>query len=263
MTDGMMTNRVVVAVTNNKGGVGKTHTVFHLAGAFSRQGKRVLVIDLDPQGNLSGLFLPNENSRPSVYDVLVEDVPPGQALYPTDFEQITIMPSSRRLEALDALLQQEADGPIRLADALTELPGGDFDIVLLDCPPSLGLSTRNALSAADRVLIPLEADKFSVDGLDRLIDAVQGVRRVTNPKLEIAGILISLFKGRRSIEQIYERLMRQKELPIFRTRIKDSAKYREAITRRMPITHYRPTSEYAQAFIDLSHELEHAYASHH
>lgn len=258
-----MKNRVVVAVTNNKGGVGKTHTVFHLAGAFSQQGKRVLVVDLDPQGNLTGLFLPSENPRPGAYDVLVEDTPAREALHPTDFERISIMPSSRRLEALDALLQQEADGPIRLADALAEIPEDDFDIVLLDCPPSLGLSTRNALSAAHRVVIPLEADKFSVDGLDRLIDAVQGVRRVTNPQLEIAGILISLFKGRRSIEQIYERLMRTKKLPIFQTRIKDSAKYREAITRRMPITHYRPSSEYAQAFIDLSHELENAYANQH
>jgi chromosome partitioning protein len=256
-----MSGRVVVAVANNKGGVGKTHTVFHLAGAFSKRGKRVLVVDLDPQGNLTGLFLPNGNPRPGVYDVLAEEAPVAEALYPTEFENITIMPAHRRLEVLDAVLLNEPDAPARLDDALREVTD-PFDLVLLDCPPSLGLATRNALCAAHRVIIPLEADKFSVEGLDRLIEAIEGVRRVTNPELEIAGILVSLFNGRRSVERIYERLMRQKSLPIFETRIKDSSKYREAITQRKPITYYRPRSEYAEAFVELTRELEHAYAKH-
>lgn len=183
MTDGMTMNRVVVAVTNNKGGVGKAHSVFHLAGAFADQGKRVLVVDLDPQGSLTGLFRDDRNTRPSVYDVLVEDVPAAQALYSTQFENISILPSHRLLERLDPFLQQESDGQIRLADALAEIPEDQFDVVLIDCPPSLGLATQNALAAAGLVIIPAEPDKFSYEGIGRVEAAIGGVSGIAHHQL--------------------------------------------------------------------------------
>lgn len=253
----------IVAVTNNKGGVGKTHTVFHLSGALSDRGFRVLAIDLDPQANLTGLFLEPDQRNPGVFEVLAEDIPLVDAIHVTEFERISIVPASPKIQNIDALLQQEPDAQIRLADALKELAdsGEAFDYVLLDCPPSLALPTRNALAAASSVLIPLEADKFSVEGLDRLVQSVETMRKVVNPQLAIAGILISLFKGRRTIENLYEQALRGKSLPIFSTVIKDSAKYREAITARKPITHYKPSSEFAEAFRQLSLELdEHAHA---
>lgn len=247
----------VIAVTNNKGGVGKTHTVFHLSGAYAEQGKNVLVIDLDPQGNLTGLFLP-DSKAPTLYQVLVDELPLAGAVHPTEFERITIVPSHRHLQRLDALIGDAPDAQIRLADALDEFAqrGTNPDLILLDCPPNLGLATRNALAAAQEVIIPLEADKFSVDGLDSLLQAIEGMRRAVNPHLEIAGILISLFNRRRAIETMYEEALRAKQLPMFTVRIPDSSKYRESVTVRRPITHYKPSSEHAHIFRTLTSELE-------
>lgn len=252
----------IVAVTNNKGGVGKTHTVFHLCGAYAELGKKVLAIDIDPQGNLTGLFVSDAEGRGSLYDILVDDVPLSRVVMETEFDGISVVPSSKKLQNIDALLQNEADSQIRLADSIQEFlrENPSYDLVLLDCPPSLGLPTRNALAAADYVVIPLEADKFSVEGLDTLVQSIKTMKRVVNPRLEIAGILISLFKGRRTVENLYERALRAKALPMFETRIKDSAKYREAITVRKPITYYKPKTEFAEAFRNLTRELEAVYA---
>jgi len=250
-----------IAVFNNKGGVGKTHTVFHLAGAFAEAGQRVLAVDLDPQGNLTGLLVPSLSGLKNLYEVLADDARLEDAVYQTAHENISLVPSSPKLQHLDALLQNEPDAQVRLADAVQELNSGGpgFDLILFDCPPSLALTTRNALAAAQRVIIPLEADKFSVDGLDTLVRVIESMKRAINPDLEVAGILVSLFKGRRNIENLYEEALRGKGLPIFTAKIKDSVKYREAITARKPITHYKPTSEFASAFRDLSKELDQAY----
>lgn len=254
----------IIAVTNNKGGVGKTHTVFHLAGALAEQGQRVLTIDLDPQGNLSHLFSDDSEPTPTIYDVLVEDVPLQRAVHKTAFDGISVVPSSKRMQNLDALLQSEPDAQIRLSDAIQELatPASEqpFDTILFDCPPSLGLTTRNALAAAQRVIIPIEADRFSVEGLERLIQAIESMRRAVNANLEIAGVLISLYNKRRAIEQLYATKLQGYDIPIFETKIKDSSKYREAIAAGKPITYYQPKSEYADAFRGLAQEVELVYA---
>lgn len=245
----------IYAVANNKGGVGKTHTVFHLTGAFSELGRRVLAIDLDPQGNLTGL-LSDPVDYPTVFDVLHDRLPIADAVRRTQFENVWLVPGSRKVQNLDAAIGLEVDGQLRLADALTPvLESHDYDIVLLDCPPSLGIPTRNALAAAHFVLIPLEADKFSADGVAYMHQEIERTKRI-NPNLHIAGGLISLYKGRRAIEQTFEDAFRQLPIRIFDTRIKDSVKYREAIVYRRPITDYKRTSEEAEAFRHLISELE-------
>lgn len=245
----------IYAVANNKGGVGKTHTVFHLTGAFSELGRRVLAIDLDPQGNLTGL-LTEPGDHAGVFEVLHERTPIGEVVRPAQFENVWLVPGSRKVQGLDAAIGLEVDGQLRLADALAPVvESRAYDIVLLDCPPSLGIPTRNALAAADLVVIPLEADKFSADGVAYMHQEIERTKRI-NPNLHIAGGLISLYKGRRTIEQSFEDAFRHLPITIFETRIKDSAKYRESIVYRRPITHYKRSSEEAEAFRHLISELE-------
>lgn len=264
-----------LSISNNKGGVGKTHTVFHLAGALAETGRRVLAIDLDPQGSLTGLFL-DRVEKPTLYDLLFEQLPLAGAIRTTSFPQIDLVPADQRLENLGSALQNEPDQQIRLDTALREhLARATYDVVLLDCPPNIGITTRNALAAADGVLVPLEADKFSVDGLQRLLELIAKMQRL-NSRLRVEGVLISLYNGRRTIEQAYEEALRNYPgIHVLDVKIRDSAKYREAITARQPITHYKPAGEHADAFRQLARivfptidaapvpqDVAHAYAKH-
>lgn len=246
----------ILAITNNKGGVGKTHTTFHLAGALSDAGERVLVVDLDPQANLSGLLL-DQIQRGTVYDVLVDQVPLQRAIHPTAFAGIDIVPADSRLEDVITVLKEEADGQIRLDSAIRErqAEARPYTTILFDCPPNLGIATRNALASADGVLIPLEADKFSVEGLKRLLDVIEKMRGV-NRRLAVEGVLISLYNGRRAIEQVFaEALSAYPGIGVLAVRIKASSRYREAISARTPITRYRPRSEHAEAFRQLARQV--------
>ena len=251
----------VIAITNNKGGVGKTTTAFHLAGAYAEDtAHRVLLIDLDQTQNLTSLFVPKD-TRPSLFDVLVEEVPLAEAVHATPFDGISIVPSSDRLGNLDAYLSSKPDAQTRLVEALREFkPAQPFHVAILDCPPSLGIMTRNALAAARRVVIPIEAAKFSAQGLDQLLEVIESMRRAVNPELDVAGVLLSRFNNRRSTQQTYDAALRERQLPLLRTKIKDSAAYAKAIEVGRPITDYLSRSEFANAFRDLVEELDHAYA---
>jgi chromosome partitioning protein len=243
----------IIAITNNKGGVGKTHTTFHLAGALSDAGERVLVVDLDPQANLTGLLL-DEPPRDGTYDVLVEQVPLRAVIRQTPVSGVDIVPADELLEDVGTQLHNAPDAQIRLDSAIRERQSEyhPYTTILFDCAPNLGIATRNALAAADSVVIPLEADKFSVEGLKRLLDAIERMRLV-NRRLAVEGVLVSLYNGRRAIEQAFaEALGDYPGLAILPVRIKASSRYREAITARKPITHYKPRGEHAEAFRELA-----------
>jgi chromosome partitioning protein len=243
----------IIAITNNKGGVGKTHTTFHLAGALSDAGERVLVVDLDPQANLTGLLL-DEPPRVGTYDVLVEQVPLRRVARQTSVAGVDVVPADELLEDLGTQLHDAPDAQIRLDTAIRERQAEDgaYTAILFDCAPNLGIATRNALAAADSVVIPLEADKFSVEGLKRLLDAIEKMRLV-NGRLAVEGVLVSLYNGRRAIEQAFaEALSEYPGLSVLPVRIKASSRYREAITARKPITHYKLKGEHADAFRELA-----------
>lgn len=267
----------IIAITNNKGGVGKTHTTFHLAGALSDAGERVLLVDLDPQANLTGLLL-DQVPRSGTYDVLVDQAPLRGVTRQTPLAGVDIVPADELLEDLGTQLHNAPDAQIRLDTAIRERQAedGPYTAILFDCAPNLGIATRNALAAADSVVIPLEADKFSVEGLKRLLDAIEKMRLV-NRRLAVEGVLVSLYNGRRAIEQTFaEAISAYPGLTVLPVRIKASSRYREAITARRPITHYKPRGEHAEAFRELArivipahseptHELNtiHAYAEEH
>jgi len=246
----------IFCVVNNKGGVGKTHTVFHLAGAYADIGQRVLVIDLDAQANLTRLFL-DQIQRPAIYDVLVDQLELARAVRPTRFERIDVAPADRRMNRLGYALQDQSDQHIRLDTVIRERQQAPnpYDVVLLDCPPNLDAHTTNALCAADGVVIPMEADQFSVDGLQQLLDLIRQMQQV-NRRLVVEGILISLYNSRRAIEQTIATTLRiSAGVPVLDVHIKNSAKYRESITARLPITHYKPGTEQAGAFQALAQTL--------
>ena len=248
----------ILCIVNNKGGVGKTHTVFHLAGAFADVGLRVLVVDLDAQANLTRLFL-RQLTRPTIYDVLVDQVQLDRAVQPTVTKHLDIAPADARINRLGYALQNEPDQRIRLDTAIRERQqqANPYDVVLLDCPPNLDIHTTNALCAADGVVIPMEADQFSVDGLQQLLELIRQMQQV-NRRLVVEGILISLYNSRRAIEQTIATTLRiSSGIPVLDVYIKNSVRYRESITARQPITHYKPGSEQAGAFQQLAQYLIH------
>jgi chromosome partitioning protein len=248
----------ILCVVNNKGGVGKTHTVFHLAGAFSDIGLRVLVVDLDAQANLTRLFL-QQLQRPTIYDVLVDQLELARAVQLTSIKNLDVAPADSRINRLGYALQNEQDQHIRLDTAIRERQQqpNPYDVVLLDCPPNLDSHTTNALCAADSVVIPMEADQFSVDGLQQLLELIRQMQQV-NRRLVVEGVLISLYNSRRAIEQTIATTLRVSAgIPVLDVHIKNSARYRESITARQPITHYKPGSEQAAAFEKLAQHLIH------
>lgn len=243
----------ILALANMKGGTGKTTCSIGLAGAFAEAGERVLVVDLDGQANLTQFFL-TRLERPTIYDVLIDQLPIARAIQPSAFPNIDVAPADSRLHHLATALQDQPDQAIRLDTALQERQRQrqPYDLVLLDCPPNLGPATTNALAAADAVLIPLAPAQFSVEGLWQIVEFVGQAKRL-NPKLAVEGVLINLFNARRAIELTYaDTLQRSAGVRVLEVRIKDSAKYVEAIAARKPITHYAPRSEHAQAFRELA-----------
>ncbi len=247
----------ILCVVNNKGGVGKTHTVFHLAGAFADAGLRVLVVDLDAQANLTRLFL-EKIRRPTGYDVLVDQAELRHAAHLTLIQNLDIVPADARLNRLGYALQNQPDQHIRLDTAIHERQQQEnpYDVVLLDCPPNLDAHTTNALCAADGVIIAMEADQFSVDGLQQLFELIQQMQRV-NRRLVVEGILISsvqLAAGDRADDrQDAARLGRRAHA----RRPHQEQREVPRVDHRPPaITHYKPgRSEQAAAFEKLARTL--------
>ncbi len=245
----------VYAIANQKGGVGKTTTAVNLAACVAEAGYESLVVDIDPQCNAT-LGLGVGKDRPlTVYDVLVGDSALADVIVPSSIEHLAVAPAGPDLAGATVELPRESGSEIRLRDALAPIRD-DYAFVLLDCPPSLGPLTINALVAADRVIVPVQAEYFALEGLAGLLDTLSLVQREMNPRLTVAGMLLTMHDGRTRLAQDVEREVREHfpEL-VFDTVIPRNVRIGEAPSFGKPVIHHDPHCAGADAYFELAKEV--------
>lgn len=251
-----MTNTTTICFSNQKGGVGKTTSALNIAACIARSGKKVLFIDSDPQGNAtSGLGIKKRNINGSIYDILVGRMTWDQVIVTTNVRGLSLIPSSMNLAGAELELVDEDDRVYRLKNAIKGAEG-KFDYIIIDCPPSLGLLTINALTAARFVVIPVLCEYYSLEGLSQLSATIKQIQKLYNPQLELIGVLINMFDGRLNLSiAILEEIKKYFADKIFRTPIPRSVKISEAPSYGMVITEYDRNGKGAAAYSTVALEL--------
>jgi len=246
----------VLAVVNQKGGVGKTTTAINLSAALGLEGLRCLLIDCDPQANSTGGYgFGRDEERDSIYDILLGQATIAGAALQTEIESLKLVPSSKNLIGANVELIQVERRAYRLKDAIQAVRE-DYDYILLDCPPALDMLTLNSLVAADRLLVPMQAEYFALEGISELMNTMERVRDAFNPGLEIEGVLLTMYDDRTNLaQQVTENLREFFKDKLLKTAIPRNVRLAEAPSYGKPALLYDPKSRGAESYAELAAEL--------
>jgi len=246
----------IIAIANQKGGVGKTTTAINLGACLAQKGKSILIIDHDPQGNTtSGIGLKKAEIKKCIYDVLINEVPIQEVILTTQIENLKIVPATIRLAGAEAELVGMMARDQRLKRALAPIKD-DYDYLLIDCPPSLGNLTINALAAADSIIVPIQCEYYALEGLSQLMKTVQLVQKYSNSNLKIEGVVLTMYDNRTNLSiQVTEEVRRYFQDKVYQTIIPRNIRLSEAPSFGLPISLYDEKSKGAEAYADLAKEV--------
>jgi len=246
----------ILGVVNQKGGVGKTTTAINLSACLALEGLRTLLVDCDPQANASsGIGFQRDDNRRSIYDVLMGDCPAEQVILPTEIDHLWLLPGSKNLTGANVELAGATDRALRLRRALAPLRDA-YDLIILDCPPALDLLTLNVLSAAETLLVPMQAEYFALEGISELISTLERVRAAYNPSLTIEGVLLTMYDDRTNLaQQVTETLREYFRERLYRTVIPRNVRLAEAPSHGKPVALYDARSRGTEAYFELAGEF--------
>ncbi len=246
----------IIAIANQKGGVGKTTTAVNLSAALGRAGKKVLMVDIDPQGNAtSGLGVNKREKASSAYHLLVGSAGIEDVLVQTGFKGLDLIPSNIELAGVEIELVEMNERTFRLRQALAPVKDA-YDYIIIDCPPSLGLITLNALTAANSLLVPIQCEYYALEGLSQLMATVRQIKRLYNPDIEIEGVLLTMYDSRLNLTlQVVAEVKKHFSGKVYKTVVPRNVRLSEAPSYGQPIQYYEESSKGAGAYNDLAKEF--------
>lgn len=245
----------IIAIANQKGGVGKTTTAVNVSACLAKMGKKVLLIDIDPQGNATSGLGVDKKSETTIYEVLINSASLSEAIIKTDYKNLDICPSSAALSGAEVELVNMMGREYQLKTALADVSDG-YDYIFMDCPPSLGMITLNAFTACDSVLVPIQCEYYALEGLSSLTNTIKRVKKVLNKDIEIEGVLLTMFDARTNLAiQVVDEVKKFFSDKVYRTIIPRNVRLSEAPGFGQPVIVYDSASRGAESYLDLAEEI--------